>query len=136
MQLTTELSSSSMMAHHSFSYNTAEALASADVFPFCHWSILGNIGSDHLPIKIELKTLRKSILTREMFWNFGKADGPAFAELTEKDFTALPLCHQLNVNWLNFKEIVIRNAKKKPSLEGISSVLKLPTCTMTLVSEL
>ncbi|GFU48172.1 RNA-directed DNA polymerase from mobile element jockey [Trichonephila clavipes] len=45
--------------HHSFSYNTAEALdivlASADVFPFCHWSVLGNIGSDHLPIKIELK---------------------------------------------------------------------------------
>ncbi|GFY32146.1 hypothetical protein TNCV_3556541 [Trichonephila clavipes] len=44
--------------HRSFSYNTAEALhiapASADVFPFCRWSVFGNIGSDHLPIKIEL----------------------------------------------------------------------------------
>ncbi|GFW74926.1 hypothetical protein TNCV_2677941 [Trichonephila clavipes] len=76
--------------HHSFSYNTAEALdialASADVFPFCRWSVLGNIGSDHLPIKIELKIPRKGILTREMFWNFGKADWPASAELTEKTF--------------------------------------------------
>ncbi|GFT45356.1 RNA-directed DNA polymerase from mobile element jockey [Trichonephila clavipes] len=102
--------------HHSFSYNTAEALdialASAGVFPFCRWSVLGNIGSDHLPIKIELKKPRKGILTREMFWNFGKADWPSFAELTDKDFSSLPLSHQLNVNWLNFKAVVIRNAKE------------------------
>ncbi|GFT35976.1 RNA-directed DNA polymerase from mobile element jockey [Trichonephila clavipes] len=42
--------------HHSFSYNTAEALdiplASANVFPLCRWSVLNSIGSDHLPIKI------------------------------------------------------------------------------------
>ncbi|GFY20687.1 hypothetical protein TNCV_1119211 [Trichonephila clavipes] len=60
--------------HHSFSYNTAEALdialASADAFPFCRWSVLGH----YLPSKIELKKTRKGILTREMFWNFGKAD--------------------------------------------------------------
>ncbi|GFW65506.1 RNA-directed DNA polymerase from mobile element jockey [Trichonephila clavipes] len=47
-----------------------------------------------------------------MFWNFGKVDWPAFAELTEKNFSSLPLSHQLNVNWLNFKAVVIRNAKK------------------------
>ncbi|GFX48234.1 hypothetical protein TNCV_3931841 [Trichonephila clavipes] len=47
-----------------------------------------------------------------MFWNFGKADWSAFAELTEKDFSSLPLSHQLNVNWVNFKAVVIRNAKK------------------------
>ncbi|GFX57687.1 uncharacterized protein TNCV_4015521 [Trichonephila clavipes] len=47
-----------------------------------------------------------------MFWNFSKADWPAFAELTEKDFSSLLLSHQLNENWLNFKAIVIRNAKK------------------------
>ncbi|GFV01053.1 RNA-directed DNA polymerase from mobile element jockey [Trichonephila clavipes] len=101
---------------HSFSYNTAEALdialARAVVFPFCHWSVLGSIGSDYLPIKSELKKTRKSILTREMFWNFGKADSRAFAELTKKDFTSLPLSNQLNINWLNFKEVVICNAWK------------------------
>ncbi|GFX64000.1 hypothetical protein TNCV_1135131 [Trichonephila clavipes] len=42
-----------------------------------------------------------------MFWNFGKADWPAFAELTEKDFSSLPPSHQLN-----FKAVVIRNAKE------------------------
>ncbi|GFW29100.1 putative RNA-directed DNA polymerase from transposon BS [Trichonephila clavipes] len=42
-----------------------------------------------------------------MVWNFGKADWPAFAELTEKDFSSLPLSHQLN-----FKAVVIRNAKE------------------------
>ncbi|GFU22787.1 RNA-directed DNA polymerase from mobile element jockey [Trichonephila clavipes] len=30
----------------------------------------------------------------------------------EKDFSSLPLSHQLNVNWLNFKAVVIRNAKE------------------------
>ncbi|GFY50984.1 hypothetical protein TNIN_455711 [Trichonephila inaurata madagascariensis] len=55
-----------------------------------------------------------------MFWNFGKADWPAFAELTEKDFTSLPLSHQLNVNWLNFK-VVIRNAKKTIPRENFKS---------------
>ncbi|GFV10837.1 RNA-directed DNA polymerase from mobile element jockey [Trichonephila clavipes] len=83
--------------HHSFSYNTTEALdnalASAGVFPFCCWSDLSNIGSDHLSIKIELKKPRKGILTREMFWNFDKADWPAFAELTEKVFSSQSRFH-------------------------------------------
>ncbi|GFX64012.1 hypothetical protein TNCV_1135241 [Trichonephila clavipes] len=114
MQLTTELSSSSVMAHqHTTPLATILQkplillLQGAGVFPFCRRSVLGNIGSDHLPIKIELKKPRKGILTREMFWNFGKADWPAFAELTEKDFSSLPPSHQLN-----FKAVVIRNAKE------------------------
>ncbi|GFX64007.1 putative RNA-directed DNA polymerase from transposon BS [Trichonephila clavipes] len=35
-------------------------LQGAGVFHFCRWSVLRNIGSDHLPIKIELKKPRHS----------------------------------------------------------------------------
>ncbi|GIY22810.1 RNA-directed DNA polymerase from mobile element jockey [Caerostris darwini] len=43
--------------HSSFSYNTREALdvsfVSPDNSPSCNWSVLDNIGSDHLPVLIE-----------------------------------------------------------------------------------
>ncbi|GFS62221.1 hypothetical protein TNCV_477401 [Trichonephila clavipes] len=45
--------------HFSYSYNTKEALdisiTSSDLGPSCKWTLLENLGSDHLPILIELK---------------------------------------------------------------------------------
>ncbi|GFX48199.1 hypothetical protein TNCV_3931491 [Trichonephila clavipes] len=45
--------------YSSHSYHTEEALdvsiVSSDIFPFCKWTVLQDIGSDHLPILVELK---------------------------------------------------------------------------------
>ncbi|GFX97355.1 hypothetical protein TNCV_1077261 [Trichonephila clavipes] len=76
--------------HHSFSYNTADALnialASADVFPFCRWSVLGNIGSDHLPIKIQLKNPGRAFLQEKCFGISVKLTGQLLLNLQKKTF--------------------------------------------------
>ncbi|GFY14826.1 hypothetical protein TNCV_648691 [Trichonephila clavipes] len=45
--------------HFSYSYNTKEALdisiTSSDLGPCCKWTLLKNLGRDHLPILLELK---------------------------------------------------------------------------------
>ncbi|GFW29097.1 putative RNA-directed DNA polymerase from transposon BS [Trichonephila clavipes] len=56
------------------------------------------------------------ILTREMVWNFGKADWPAFAELTEKDFSSL----RFVINSISKQLLFVM--QRKPSLEGIDSI--------------
>ncbi|UYV77283.1 hypothetical protein LAZ67_15000335 [Cordylochernes scorpioides] len=64
--------------HHSYSYNTAQALdisfSSPDIFHKCKWQILKSIGSDHLPILIEISTKTKTSSIKEKFWNFKKAN--------------------------------------------------------------
>ncbi|UYV67139.1 hypothetical protein LAZ67_4004049 [Cordylochernes scorpioides] len=64
--------------HHSYSYNTAQALdisfSSPDIFHKCKWQILKSIGSDHLPILIEISTKTKTSSIKEKFWNFTKAN--------------------------------------------------------------
>ncbi|GFS43465.1 hypothetical protein TNIN_303811 [Trichonephila inaurata madagascariensis] len=45
--------------HFSYSYNTKEALdisiSSSDLGSSCKWTLLKNLGSDHLPFLVELK---------------------------------------------------------------------------------
>ncbi|GFW68380.1 hypothetical protein TNCV_3617261 [Trichonephila clavipes] len=76
--------------HYSFSYNTAEALdialASAGFFPFCRWSVLGNIGSEHLPIKIELKNPGRAFLQEKCFGISVKLTGHLLLNLQKKTF--------------------------------------------------
>ncbi|GFX80879.1 hypothetical protein TNCV_1908721 [Trichonephila clavipes] len=62
--------------YSSHSYHTEEALdvsiVSSDIFPFCKWTVLQDIGSDHLPILVELKWKQMTQLVKKNFWNFLK----------------------------------------------------------------
>ncbi|GFS93529.1 hypothetical protein TNCV_1982281 [Trichonephila clavipes] len=64
--------------HTSFSYGTSEALditlVRSELHPHCDWGILSSIGSDHLPILINVKINRKTVTTHKKFWNFKKAN--------------------------------------------------------------
>ncbi|GFY32906.1 hypothetical protein TNCV_4025301 [Trichonephila clavipes] len=55
--------------HFSYNYNTKEALdfsiASSDLGPSCEWTLLENLGSDHLPILFELKKEKTSAQNNE-----------------------------------------------------------------------
>ncbi|GFV15327.1 RNA-directed DNA polymerase from mobile element jockey [Trichonephila clavipes] len=69
---------SGLPTHTSFSYGTSEALditlVSPELHPHCDWGILNSIGSDHLPILINVQINRKTVTSHKKFWNFKKAN--------------------------------------------------------------
>ncbi|UYV66334.1 hypothetical protein LAZ67_4001354 [Cordylochernes scorpioides] len=102
--------------HHSYSYNTAQALdisfSSPDIFHKCKWQILKSIGSDHLPILIEISTKTKTSLIKEKFWNFKKANWNLYQQNTNEDFRKAPTrIKDLEQNWISFKNTIIKAAK-------------------------
>ncbi|UYV84000.1 ABL1 [Cordylochernes scorpioides] len=102
--------------HHSYSYNTAQALdisfSSPDCFHKCKWQILKSIGSDHLPILIEISTKTKTSSIKEKFWNFKKANWNLYQQNTNEDFRKAPTrIKDLEQNWISFKNTIIKAAK-------------------------
>ncbi|UYV62457.1 hypothetical protein LAZ67_2000678, partial [Cordylochernes scorpioides] len=102
--------------HHSYSYNTAQALdisfSSPDIFHKCKWQILKSIGSDHLPILIEISTKTKTSSIKEKFWNFKKANWNLYQQNTNEDFREAPTrIKDLEQNWISFKNTIIKAAK-------------------------
>ncbi|UYV65644.1 hypothetical protein LAZ67_3004944 [Cordylochernes scorpioides] len=102
--------------HHSYSYNTAQALdisfSSPDIFHKCKWQILKSIGSDHLPILIEISTKTKTSSIKEKFWNFKKANWNLYQQNTNEDFRKAPTrIKDLEQNWICFKNTIIKAAK-------------------------
>ncbi|UYV81538.1 hypothetical protein LAZ67_20001475 [Cordylochernes scorpioides] len=101
---------------HSSSYNTAQALdisfSSPDIFHKCKWQILRSIGSDHLPILIEISTKTKTSSIKEKFWNFKKANWNLYQQNTNEDFRKAPTrIKDLEQNWISFKNTIIKAAK-------------------------
>ncbi|GFY10979.1 hypothetical protein TNCV_1125001 [Trichonephila clavipes] len=70
--------------HFSYSYSTKEALdisiTSSDLGPSCKWTLLENLGKDHLPILIELKKRQLVPTSNNKQWIFKKADWHYFGE--------------------------------------------------------
>ncbi|GFY52219.1 hypothetical protein TNIN_320921 [Trichonephila inaurata madagascariensis] len=101
--------------HSSYSYATVEALdiafVSPNIFPGCKWSVLGNIGSDHLPILIKLDARQPAYKDRKKFWNFKKADWESYASSVDSKINKNPLTNDVEFDWLTLKDIIIRNAK-------------------------
>ncbi|UYV61222.1 hypothetical protein LAZ67_1003928, partial [Cordylochernes scorpioides] len=102
--------------HHSYSYNTAQALdisfSSPDIFHKCKWQILKSIGSDHLPILIEISTKTKTSSIKEKFWNFKKANWNLYQQNTNEDFRKAPTrIKDMEQNWISFKNTIIKAAK-------------------------
>ncbi|UYV82878.1 hypothetical protein LAZ67_22001213 [Cordylochernes scorpioides] len=109
--------------HHSYSYNTAQALdisfSSPDIFHKCKWQILKSIGSDHLPILIEISTKNKTSSIKEKFWNFIKANWNLYQQNTNEDFRKAPTrIKDLEQNWISFKNTIIKAAKVSIARNG------------------
>ncbi|GFV42862.1 hypothetical protein TNCV_16091 [Trichonephila clavipes] len=82
--------------YSSHSYHTEEALdvsiVSSDIFPFCKWTVLQDIGSDHLPILVELKWKQLTQLVKKNFWNFKKANWEKYRDTVDRGLLSnLPL---------------------------------------------
>ncbi|UYV70912.1 hypothetical protein LAZ67_8001088 [Cordylochernes scorpioides] len=97
-------------------YNTAQALdisfSSPDIFHKCKWQILKSIGSDYLPILIEISTKTKTSSIKEKIWNFKKANWNLYQQNTNEDFRKAPTrIKDLEQNWISFKNTIIKAAK-------------------------
>ncbi|GFY44582.1 putative RNA-directed DNA polymerase from transposon BS [Trichonephila inaurata madagascariensis] len=105
-----------MVTHFSYSYNKKEALdisiASSDLGPSCKWTLLENLGSDHLLILIELKKRQIVPTSNNKQWIFKKADWQSFTEAVDNGIKSIPLKDSVDLNWCSFKEMILRAAKK------------------------
>ncbi|GFU84120.1 putative RNA-directed DNA polymerase from transposon BS [Trichonephila clavipes] len=103
-------------SHFLYSYNTKEALAisiaSSDLRPGCKWTLLENLGSDHLPILIELKKRQLVPNSNNKQGIFYKVDWQSFAESVDNGIKSIPLRDSVDLNWCSFKELILRAAKK------------------------
>ncbi|GFV70227.1 RNA-directed DNA polymerase from mobile element jockey [Trichonephila clavipes] len=105
--------------YSSHSYHTEEALdvsiVSSDIFPFCKWTVLQDIGSDHLPILVELKWKQMTQLVKKKFWNFKKANWEKYGDTVDRGLLSKPPIEcrsidDLDESWLSFKKIIFKAA--------------------------
>ncbi|GFX29758.1 RNA-directed DNA polymerase from mobile element jockey [Trichonephila clavipes] len=84
---------SGLPTHTSFSYGTSEALditlVSPELHPHCDWDILSSIGSDHLPILINVQINKKNVTSHKKFWK--RQIGIVFNELQKVPLIKGPL---------------------------------------------
>lgn len=102
--------------HASFSYNTYDVLdvtaVSSDIYPDCSWTVLHNIGSDHLPILLEIKRRRKKLENTIKFCNFKKADWVNFRSIIDQELSFKLSDRNLDEKWSTFKKTVLQAAKQ------------------------
>lgn len=102
--------------HFSYSYNTKEALdisiVSSDLGPGCGWTVLENLGSDHLPVLIELKKRQLVPTSKDKQWIFKKADWQLFTEIIDNEIRRKPLSDCVEMNWSSFRDIILTAARK------------------------
>ncbi|GFV65981.1 hypothetical protein TNCV_1303721 [Trichonephila clavipes] len=88
--------------HFSYSYNTKEALdisiASFDLESSCKWTLLENLGSDHLLILIELKKRHLVPTSNNKQWIFKKEDWQSFAKAVDNGIKSIPLTDSVDLN--------------------------------------
>ncbi|GFU89874.1 putative RNA-directed DNA polymerase from transposon BS [Trichonephila clavipes] len=107
---------SGLPTHTSFSYGTSVALditlVSPELHPHCDWDILSSIGSDYLPILINVQINRKTVTSHNKFWNFKKANWDCFQRITEGSLDKRTTMDNLEQKWHSFKQFSINVSKQ------------------------
>ncbi|GFQ91805.1 hypothetical protein TNCT_203621 [Trichonephila clavata] len=89
--------------HTSFNYGTSEALditlVSPELYPYCKWTVLNSIGSDHLPVMINIKGHKYYSELSRNAWNFKKAKGGIYNQLSETTVYSQTFGDNLEQEW-------------------------------------
>lgn len=105
--------------HSSYSYNTEdtldESIVSPDIYPYCKWAELQDIGSGHLPILVEIKWKQKTLLNKKKYWNFKKANRERYRDLVDNEIlsncpTENKSMEDLDAYWIFFKTTIFKAA--------------------------
>ncbi|GBN19377.1 hypothetical protein AVEN_152277-1 [Araneus ventricosus] len=86
-------------------------MTSTELTSQCSWTVLDNIGSDHLPIIIEFRKRQKVFYSNEKFWTFKKAYCASFRDSVDRALASMPLNDDLNSNWQTFKKTILKHAR-------------------------
>ena len=87
-------------------------LISADIRDQCHWEILEDIGSDHLPILISIQIEKeKQPSNQSTRWNYSKADWDKFRTMSDELLTKIDLNSDINTQFTQFCQATLTAAK-------------------------
>ncbi|GFX94813.1 putative RNA-directed DNA polymerase from transposon BS [Trichonephila clavipes] len=77
----------------------------------CSWRVLDNIGSDHLPILVEIDLKVNCNGVKNLHWNFKKADWSLFDNISNNLISQEPISDNLEKEWSHFKYSIFTAAK-------------------------
>ena len=130
------ISNDGTLTYCSYCYNSIDVLnlvfISSDIFTSCKWSVLDSIGSDYLPVFIEVKNFHKTPNSSKAFWNFQKFRWQAYKQFLDYVLTKVLPLSDFDSKSSYFRESVIiaanqtipRGNRKKLSL-NLSMILRL-----------
>ncbi|GFY71323.1 RNA-directed DNA polymerase from mobile element jockey [Trichonephila inaurata madagascariensis] len=99
----------------SSSYGSTDALdltfRSPGLFPYSSWRVLDNIGSDHLPILVEIDLKVNCTGMKNLHWNFKKADWSLFEHISNNLISQEPISDNLEKELSHFKHSIFTDAK-------------------------
>ncbi|GFU83412.1 putative RNA-directed DNA polymerase from transposon BS [Trichonephila clavipes] len=78
---------------------------------FFSWRVLDNIGSDHLPILVEIDLRVNCNGVKNTRWNFKKADWSLFENISNNLISQEPISDILEKEWSHFKHSIFTAAK-------------------------
>ena len=113
------------------------SLASLSLLPYASWETKKQLGSDHLPIIVSLKTdLSPSTSDDRTFINFRRADWTGFREKTEAEFSNLPRPTNVFKGEKSFRKIINKISKVAIPHGRIKDVYpEIPTEAADLIKE-
>ena len=101
--------------HHSYSYNTSEALditiVSPELYSRCNWKVMEGIGSDHKPILVETKVIFTTGKCKTKFWNFRKANWTNYKSRLNEILSKNSPEGNLEGKWKFLKNAILKAAK-------------------------
>ncbi|GFY51678.1 putative RNA-directed DNA polymerase from transposon BS [Trichonephila inaurata madagascariensis] len=97
------------------SYGSTDVLnltfISPGLSPYSSWRVLDNIGSDHLPILVEIYLKVDCTGVKNLHWNFKKADWSLFEHISNNLISQEHISDNLEKEWSHFKHSIFTAAK-------------------------
>ncbi|GFY56096.1 putative RNA-directed DNA polymerase from transposon BS [Trichonephila inaurata madagascariensis] len=108
------------------SYGSTDVLnltfISPGLSPYSSWRVLDNIGSDHLPILVEIYLKVDCTGVKNLHWNFKKADWSLFEHISNNLISQEHISDNLEKEWSHFKHSIFTAAKSSiPKVKSIQT---------------
>ena len=113
------------------------SIALSNCLPACTWAASTALGSDHLPIHINMSTeIKRTPAPNKTFVNFKKADWASFKAQTENAFSNATTNNNVHAREKIFRNIINKASKQHIPAGRIPNILNaMPTKTAKLMED-